>query len=169
MQELAQAAFGMRLEMPADAYQRSERSLKYGFLFISLTFFTLFLFEVMTGRPLHPVPYLLTGAALAVFYLLLLALSEFLVFGLAFVLAATALVAIVTPYTGSVLGGSRRGYLVGGMLSLTYLLLFVLVTAQQASLLLGSLSLLTAIAGLMYLTRRVDWYRYGQEVKPGSE
>jgi inner membrane protein len=159
---LAQSGFGMRLEMPVDAYQRSERSVKYGFLFISLTFFTLFLFEVMTGRPLHPVPYILTGAALAVFYLVLLALSEYLPFGWAFAIAAVLLVGIVTPYTSAVLGGRRRGFLVGFMLSLTYLLLYVLVTAQHASLLLGALSLLLAIGTLMYLTRGVDWYSYGR-------
>ena len=67
--ELRKSGFGMRMETPVDRYQRSERSVKYGFLFISLTFFTLFLFEVLTGRPLHPVPYVLTGAALAIFYL----------------------------------------------------------------------------------------------------
>ncbi len=153
-QQLNQAGFGMRLETPVDGYQRSERSVKYGFLFISLTFFTLFLFEVLTGHPLHPVPYVLTGAALAVFYLVLLALSEYLPFATAFLVAAGLLVLIVTPYTGAVLGERRRGFLVGAMMTLTYALLYVLVTAQHAALLL-------AIAGLMYLTRGVDWYAYG--------
>jgi inner membrane protein len=159
--QLNMAGFGMRLETPADAYQRSERSVKYGVLFITLTFFTLFLFEVMTGRPLHPVPYVLTGAALAVFYLVLLALSEYLAFAGAFALAAGLLVAIVTPYTGAVLGERRRGLLVGMMMATTYGLLYVLVSLQHLSLLFGSLILLMAIAGLMYLTRDIDWYRYG--------
>ena len=159
--QLNQAGFGMRLETPVDGYQRSERSVKYGFLFISLTFFTLFLFEVMTGRPLHPVPYVLTGAALAVFYLVLLALSEYLPFAGAFAVAAGLLVGIVTPYTGAVLGQRSRGFLVGAMMAVTYSLLYVLVSAQHAALLLGSLALLLAIAGLMYLTRGVDWYAYG--------
>lgn len=160
-QKLAGAGFGMRIETPVDGYQRSERSVKYGLLFIILTFFTLFLFEVLTGRPLHPVPYLLTGAALAVFYLVLLALSEYLSFSWSFALASGLLVMIITPYTSVVLGGRSRGYLVGTMMSATYLLLYVLVSAQHLALLLGSLALLTAIAGLMYLTRNVDWYNYG--------
>ncbi|MBT8070740.1 MAG: inner membrane CreD family protein, partial [Gammaproteobacteria bacterium] len=126
-----------------------------------LTFFTLFLFEVMTGRSLHPVPYVLTGAALAVFYLVLLALSEYFSFLTAYLTAAVLLVLIVTPYTGAILGGKSRGYLVGGMMSVTYALLFVLVSSRHLSLLLGSLALLLAIAGLMYLTRNVDWYHYG--------
>lgn len=166
-QELGQAGFGMRLEIPADGYQRSERSVKYGLLFISLTFVTLFLFEVINGRPLHPVPYLLTGAALAVFYLVLLALSEYLPFTYAFGLAAAMLIAIVTPYAGSVLGRHRRGLLVGAMMTLTYALLYVLVSAEHAALLLGSLALLLVIAVLMYLTRGVDWYAYGESL-PGK-
>jgi inner membrane protein len=160
-QQLNTAGFGMRLETPVDRFQRSERSIKYGFLFIALTFFTLFLFEVMTGRPLHPVPYILTGAALAVFYLVLLALSEYLSYPVAFMVAASLLVLIVTPYTGVVLGGRRRGVLIGLMMSTTYALLYVLVSSQHLSLLLGSLALLMAIAGLMFLTRHVDWYDYG--------
>ena len=161
VQEADNASFGMRLETPVDRYQRSERSVKYGLLFIALTFFTLFLFEVMTGRSLHPVPYVLTGAALAVFYLVLLALSEYLSFWAAYLAAALLLIVIVTPYTGAILGGRRRGYLVGLMMSVTYTLLYVLVSARHLSLLLGSLALLTAIAGLMFLTRNVDWYHYG--------
>ncbi len=164
--QLNLSGFGMRLEVPVDVYQRSERSVKYGALFIALTFFTLFLFEVMTGRPLHPVPYFLTGAALAVFYLMLLALSEYVPFYMAFMIAAGLLVLIVTPYTGVVLGGRRRGLTVGAMMALTYGLLYVLVSAQHASLLLGSLALLIAIAGLMYLTRRIDWYAYGDGAGP---
>jgi inner membrane protein len=160
-QQLGVAGFGMRLETPVDGYQRSERSVKYGFLFITLTFFTLFLFEVLTGRPLHPVPYILTGAALALFYLVLLALSEYLSFTGSFVLAAFFLLLIITPYTGAVLGGRNRGLLVGTMMAITYGLLYVLVSAQHLALLLGSLALLTAIAGLMFLTRNVDWYNYG--------
>jgi len=159
--QLNQATFGLRLETPADGYQRSERSVKYGFLFITLTFFTLFLFEVMTGRPLHPVPYVLTGAALTVFYLVLLALSEYLAFPVAYAAAAGLLVCIVALYTGVVLGRRGRGALVGMMMGVTYGLLYVLVSAKHAALLVGSLALLSAIAGLMFLTRKVDWYAYG--------
>jgi inner membrane protein len=168
MHQLCAAGFGMRLEEPVDAYQRNERAVKYGVLFISLTFFTLFLFEVMTSRPLHPVPYVLTGAALAVFYLVLLALSEYLPFPASFAVAAGLLLLIVTPYTGVVLGRRRYGLLVGVMMGLTYGLLYVLVSAQHAALLLGSLALLTAIASLMYLTRKIDWYAYGGK-KPGLD
>lgn len=167
IEQLNLSAFGMRLETPVDVYQQSERSVKYGFLFIALTFLVMFLFEVMTDRPVHPVSYVLTGAALSVFYLVLLALSEYLSFGFAFMLAAGLLLIIVTPYASAVLGGKKHGLLLGGMLLLTYLLLYVLVSAQHAALLLGSFSLLAAIAALMFLTRTVDWYAYGEAVESG--
>ena len=159
-EKLAATGFGMRLDTPVDIYQRSERSVKYGSLFIALTFVTLFLFEVAGGKSLHPVPYMLTGAALAVFYLVLLALSEHLPFAAAFALAAGLLAGIVGPYTGALLG-ARSGSLAALMMLVTYTLLYLLVSAQHLSLLLGSLSLLLAIAVLMYLTRGVDWYGYG--------
>lgn len=159
-EKLAATGFGVRLDTPVDIYQRSERSVKYGSLFIALTFVTLFLFEVTGGKPLHPVPYMLTGAALAVFYLVLLALSEHLPFAAAFALAAAFLAGIVGPYTGALLG-ARSGMLAALMMLVTYTLLYLLVSAQHLSLLLGSLSLLLAIAALMYLTRGVDWYGYG--------
>ncbi len=161
--QLNAAGFGMRLETPVDGYRKSERTAKYGLLFIALTFFALFLFEVMTARPLHPVPYLLTGAALAVFYLVLLALSEYLAFAPAFALASGLLLAIVAPYAAVVLGGRSRGLWVGAMMGATYGLLYVLVSAEHAALLLGALALLAAIAALMYLTRGVDWYGYGRD------
>jgi len=76
-------------------------------------------------------------------------------------LAASLLLLIITPYTGAVLGGRNRGVLVGTMMAITYGLLYILVTAQHLALLLGSLALLMAIAALMFLTRKVDWYNYG--------
>jgi inner membrane protein len=167
-EKLAATGFGMRLDTPVDIYQRSERSVKYGSLFIALTFVTLLLFEVTGGRPLHPVPYMLTGAALAAFYLVLLALSEHLPFGAAFALAAALLAGIVGPYTG-VLLGARSGLLAALMMLVTYTLLYLLVSAQHLSLLIGSSSLLLAIAVLMYLTRRVDWYGYGSFGSTRSE
>ena len=92
---------------------------------------------------------------------MLLALSEYLTFPASFAVAAGLLLLIVTPYTGVVLGRRRYGLLVGVMMGLTYGLLYVLVSAHHAALLLGSLALLTAIASLMYLTRKIDWYAYG--------
>ena len=51
--------------------------------------------------------------------------------------------------------------MLGGLLALVYVLLYGLVISEQYSLLMGAIALLVAIAELMYLTRRIDWYGIG--------
>ncbi|HEY9130228.1 MAG TPA: cell envelope integrity protein CreD [Dyella sp.] len=159
-QVLGTSAFGVQLYQPVDIYQRSERSVKYGLLFIGMTFVVFFLFEVLKRMRVHPVQYLLIGAALATFYVLLLALSEQIGFAPAYLAAASAVVLIVGGYAASVLRARRAGLLLGGALALVYALLYGLVAAEQYALLAGAFALLAAVALLMYLTRRIDWYGY---------
>jgi inner membrane protein len=158
---LTGSAFGITLTQPAGSYQQNVRAGKYGVLFIALTFVAFFLFEVLRGLRVHPVQYLLVGIALATFYVVLLALSEQVGFALAYALAAAAVVAIVGGYAGVVLAERRAGLMLGALLALIYALLYGLVASEDYALLMGSLALLAAIAALMYLTRRVNWYALG--------
>jgi len=158
---LTEAAFGITLMQPAGSYQQNVRAGKYGVLFISLTFVAFFLFEVLRGLRVHPVQYLLIGLALCTFYVVLLALSEQLGFGIAYTLAAASVVTMVGGYAGVVLNARRAGALLGGLLALIYGLLYGLVASEDYALLMGALALLAAVAALMYLTRRVDWYALG--------
>ncbi len=146
---------------PVDAYQRNERAGKYGVLFIALTFAALFLFDVLGRWRVHPVQYLLVGVALCTFYVVLLALSEQVGFGMAYLLAALAVVAIVGGYARAAARGGAAATTLGGLLAFVYALLYGLVISEQYSLLMGALALLAAVAILMYLTRRVDWYALG--------
>lgn len=154
------SAFGVELYQPVDVYQCNDRAGKYGLLFIAMTFVAFFLFEVLKRLRVHPVQYLLIGAALATFYLVLLALSEQLAFGLAYTVAAAAVVLIVGGYAVAVLHARRAGLLLGGVLALVYAMLYGLVAAEQYALLIGALVLLATVTLLMYLTRRIDWYAY---------
>jgi inner membrane protein len=158
---LASSAFGITLTQPANSYQQNVRAGKYGVLFIALTFVAFFLFEVLRGMRVHPVQYLLVGLALATFYVVLLAMSEQIGFALAYVLAAAAVVAMVGGYAGVVLARRRAGVALGALLALIYALLYGLVVSEDYALLMGSIALLAAIASLMYLTRRVNWYALG--------
>lgn len=158
---LMNSSFGITLTQPAGSYQQNVRAGKYGVLFIALTFIAFFLFEVLRGLRVHPVQYLLVGLALATFYVVLLAVSEQIGFALAYVLAAGAVVAMVGGYAGVVLAQRRAGIMLGALLALIYALLYGLVASEDYALLMGSLALLTAIAALMYLTRRVNWYALG--------
>ncbi|GAP66460.1 inner membrane protein [Mizugakiibacter sediminis] len=159
--DLAGAAFGVDLVQPVDVYQQNERTGKYGILFVAFTFVAFFLFEVLRRLRVHPVQYLLIGLALATFYLVLLALSEQIGFARAYLAAALAVATLVGGYAGAVLRARRAGLLLGALMLLVYALLYGLVVAERYSLLAGALALLAAVALLMYLTRRVDWYRYG--------
>ena len=157
---LQASTFGVQLYQPVDVYQRNVRAGKYGLLFIAMTFVAFFLFEVLKRLRVHPVQYLLVGAALATFYVVLLALSEQIGFGLAYALAAAAVVVLVGGYAMAVLRARRAGLLLGGVLGLIYAMLYGLIAAEQYALLIGALVLLAMVALMMYLTRRIDWYAY---------
>ena len=158
---LQASVFGVQLYQPVDVYQRNVRAGKYGLLFIAMTFVAFFLFEVLKRLRVHPVQYLLVGAALATFYVVLLALSEQIGFGPAYALAAAAVVVLVGGYAMAVLRARRAGVLLGGVLGLIYAMLYGLIAAEQYALLVGALVLLAVVGLMMFLTRRIDWYAYG--------
>lgn len=152
-----------RLLTPVDFYLKSERSVKYGLLFVVVTFGTLFIFEALGRRRLHPVQYLMTGAAVTLFFLLQLSLAEVIGFAPAFGLAALACVALVTLYAIKITASRTRGLLLGGLLSSVYGYLFVTLQSQDQAMLMGSLLLLALLAAAMYATRNFDWYALGSE------
>lgn len=158
---LLASGFGIELVQPVDIYQRSTRAVKYGGLFIALSFLTLFLVENLQRRPIHPIQYGLMGLALSVFYLLLLALAEHIGFLLAYVLATTALCVLMSIYLAGALGRAKAGLVSGGIFAATYALLYLLVTAENYALLAGSLALFALLATTMFLTRKFDWYAQG--------
>ncbi len=156
MGALRQSAFGVELYQPVDAYRQTERTVKYGLLFILMTYAVIYLYELIGRRRLHPVQYGLVGCALALFYLLLLALAEQVPFALAYAVAATAVAVQVAAYCTAPLG--RAGALgLGLVLALLYAGLYVLVRLEDLALLAGSLALFAALTALMLATRKIDW------------
>jgi inner membrane protein len=155
------SAFGVAFIEPVDLYLTLERALKYGFLFVGLTFAAFFLFELLAGLAIHPIQYALVGIALAVFFLLLLSLSEHLAFALSYAIAAFACVGLIGFYLAFVLRGAMRGLLFGSALGALYALLYAILRMEDQALLMGSLLMFTLIAATMIGTRRVDWYRVG--------
>ena len=154
--------FGVSFVDPVDQYLKSERAIKYALLFIALTFAGFFLFEVLRDLSVHPIQYALVGGALALFYLLLLSLSEHIGFGLAYLLSASGCVLLIGFYLAHVLRSPARGYAFAGGLAVLYGLLFGLLSAEDYALLMGALLLFALLGAFMVLTRRLDWYRAGQ-------
>jgi inner membrane protein len=152
------SGFGVELLQPVDIYQRCMRAVKYGGLFIALSFLTLFFVETLLRRSLHPIQYGLMGLALSVFYLLLLALAEQLGFLAAYLVAAASLCGLIGVYLAGVLASATAGEVAAGAFAATYALLYLLVTSESYALLAGSLALFALLSTVMLLTRKLDWY-----------
>jgi inner membrane protein len=157
------SSFGVGIYQTIDVYQRGERAVKYAVLFIALTFLTFFAWEQLSGTRLHPLQYLLVGLALSMFYLLLIALSEHIAFSAAYASAAVALVALIGTYVAGALDSNTHGAAAAGAMALIYGVLYVLVLSEDYALLLGAITLFAALAAVMLVTRKLDWYRLGKE------
>lgn len=149
---------GVSLMDPVNVYSLTDRALKYGFLFIFITFAAFFLFEMLATLRIHPVQYVFVGLAQAVFFLLLLSLSEHIGYGFSYLAATAATVLLITVYLCHVLRGVGRGGLFGGLLLLLYGVLYALLQSEDHALVAGSALLFGLIALTMMLTRKVDWY-----------
>ena len=150
--------FGVQLLSILDAYRYVERSIKYGVLFLVLVFTTFFLFEVTARQRIHPFQYLMVGAALSLFYLLLLSISEFIGFSWAYLTAAVASTLLITWYCRFFLGGGVRTLMIGAGLTGVYTFLYITLRQQDYALLMGAIALFVVLAIVMYVTRKVDWY-----------
>lgn len=155
--------FGVGLANPVDHYRMAERSVKYAGLFILLTFAAVWLIEVLASVRVHPIQYLMLGAALCTFYLLELSLSEHLGFPLAYALASAAVVGMVAAYGVVVLKRISRAGVVAAGVAMLYVYLYILLMNEDYALLIGSIGLFVILAAIMFATRRVDWYAVGSE------
>ncbi len=157
---------------PVNPYVLSDRAIKYGLLFVMLTFVAVALTEVLARRRVrrvHPVQYALVGLALSLFFMLLLALSEHMAFEWAYGAASVSCALVLGAYGSHMLGGWRAGAAFGGSLGLLYGLLYVLLTREQTALVVGTVGLFALVATVMMLTRRVDWYGlFGDLGAPGG-
>jgi inner membrane protein len=153
-----ESLFGAKFLSVLDSYRYVERSIKYGILFLVLVFTAFFLFEVTARQKIHPFQYLMVGAALCLFYLLLLSISEFVGFGFAYLIAAAASTILITWYCRFFLSGGVRTLMIGAGLAGVYTFLYITLRQQDYALLMGAIALFLVLAVVMYVTRKVDWY-----------
>lgn len=151
-------AFGVTMVQPADQYAKTERSVKYAILFIGLTFSLFFIVELLQKKPFHPVQYVMVGIALSIFYTLLLSIGEFIPFDYAYLVAATAVVLLISLYAKAHFRSIRTAFIFGTVLTCLYVFTFVLVRLEDTALLIGSIGLFCILALAMYFSRRVNWY-----------
>lgn len=151
-------AFGVTMLQPADQYAKTSRCVKYAILFIGLTFALFFIVELMQKKPVHPVQYVLIGLALVIFYTLLLSISEFILFDQAYLIAALATIFLISLYARGHFQSWKSAGLFGGILTILYGFIFILIRLEDTALLVGSIGLFMVLALVMYASRKINWY-----------
>lgn len=150
--------FGVNLRVTVDEYQKTTRTVKYAIMFISLTFLTFFMIELLGSKSVHPIQYLLIGFGLLIFYTLLLSFSEHISFEISYLIASTGIIVLISLYTKSIFKENKFVLLVTGVLILLYGYMYVILQLQDYALLMGSIGLFIILGLLMYLTRNIDWF-----------
>lgn len=162
VQGVDESAFGVTLLLPVDHYQKSTRAAKYAVLFITLTFVVFFFIQIMGRVRIHPVQYILVGFALCMFYTLLISISEHLLFGWAYLIAAGSIVSLVSFYAHGTFKSIKLTGVLSAIMILLYGFIFSIIQLQDLALLVGSVGLFLALAVIMYVTRKIDWYNSGE-------
>jgi inner membrane protein len=155
--DLEPSAMGANLIIPVDGYDKTERSVKYALLCIILTFAAFFLIERIYKRNLHLIQYGLAGLALVLFYTLLLSISEYTGFNIAYLIAGVATIGLVTWFVGSIMKSSKLATFISFVLTVVYGYIFTIIQLQDYSLLMGSIGLFVALGIIMYFSRKLQW------------
>jgi inner membrane protein len=169
LEDIVSSAFGVDLLVGIDAYRSVERATKYGVLVVVFVFLCFFLFEAVAGVRVHPFQYAMVGLAVAIFFVLLLAVSEVVAFPLAYAGAAAATTLLISFYARSVLRSGRRTLAIAAALGSSFGLLYFILQAEDYALLAGSVAVFAALAVAMRLTRRIDWYAEDGVAAPAAD
>jgi inner membrane protein len=151
-------ALGVSFIEVADPYQSVNRSIKYAALFLGLLFLSYFVFEVTTGKRVHPAQYVLVGMAQIIFYLLLLSLAERVGFDFGFLIAGSATVALLAANAGWVFSSRLQGMRALAIFTLLYVLIYLMLRLEDNALQVGAIASFLAVTAAMYFTRKIDWY-----------
>lgn len=155
--DLSASAFGTKLIIPVDEYQKSERTAKYGFMVIGLTLLVFLLIQLVSKIYIHPFQYVMIGLALVMFYTLLISISEHSNFFKAYTIAAFSVLVLITVYSRAILKGFKFPLLICASLASLYGFIYVIIQLENYALLVGSIGLFLILAIIMFASRRIDW------------
>lgn len=146
---------GVDLHETGMLYGLVQRSVKYGILFIGLTFVAFMIFEMALKARLHPAQYGLVGLSMVVFYLVLLSLSEHIPFVWAYASATSCTILMVSLYAGTAMGHPKYGWGIGAFCVGLYTLLYALLQMEDYALLMGTALVVIMLGALMYVSRNM--------------
>lgn len=149
--------FGVEIRVLIDNYAKTHRAGKYMILFVILTFLVVFITEIVERINIHIFQYTLIGLALAIFFTLLLSISEFWGFDLAYSGAATATIGLIFLYSLGMFKNKRSSALLLGLMALLFVYIYIIIQLEKTALLAGSVGLFIIIALTMYVTRKIKW------------
>lgn len=154
-QEISMSSSSASVAMfqPLTGYRMVDRAIKYGLLFVALTFLAFVCFELTTGIRFHAVQYGVIGSALVLFYLALLSLSEHLDFTASYIIATAILTGTISWYLWVMARRTSLCLWISCILVALYLTLFVLLRLEAYALLAGTAALFLGLFALMYTTR----------------
>jgi len=139
-------------------YRMINRASKYNILFVVLSFTTYFLFELLTKVRIHPLQYGLLGASLTLFALLLVSFAEMIGYDAGYAVSSGLVLLQASVYTAAVTRRLGHSLAFGAMLASLFGFLYVLLSLETYSLLVGSLGLFLVLSLVMALTQRVKWF-----------
>ena len=151
------ALFGVKLKLPVDQYQKTMRTSKYGILIILLTFISLFLTEMISKQKIHVFNYILIGAALVIYYTLLLSFAEQIGYNWAYLIASAATIGLVAGFIASLIKNKKAAILFTIILTIFYVFIYVIIQLEDLALLIGSVALFIIVSILMYFSRKINW------------
>ena len=154
---LTEFTFGVKLIVPVDEYQKNERTAKYGFLVIALTFLIFFLIQTLSKIRIHPFQYLMIGIALIMFYTLLISITEHSNYLTAYLVAGSSVIVLISLYSKSILKNIKFPIFIGASLTALYTFIFVIIQLENYALLVGSIGLFIILATVMFFSRKIDW------------
>ena len=163
--DLSNSGLGVACHVPVDEYQQTMRTSKYAFMFICLTFVAFIMIELLGKQQLHPIQYLLVGLGLVLFYSILLALTEHVRFGLAYAFAALSMILLISLYMRNAYSHKLFSGITAGVLTTLYGYLYIVLLIQDYALLIGNIGLFIILALVMFLTRKMDWFRISKAEK----
>lgn len=150
-------SFGVNFLQMNDHYDKTYRSTKYAILFIGLTFVAFFFIESRNNFNIHLVQYALVGFAICVNFVLLLSLSEYLGFDIAYFISSGATILLITFFVNSFLKSFGLTFKITLMLILLYAFIYSVLQLKEHALLVGSIGLFIIVAILMYYSKNIEW------------
>ena len=144
---------------PLNNYAKAKRCIAYALLFLACPFLAIFLCELWSAARIHPVQYFLIALEDALFYLLLLSISEHVSFNWSYLLSALIVSLIVLFYAAAIFKKLKWALMLFAVQGIAYLLLFGILQSEDYALLIGTIGIFSVLALIMFLTRNVDWYK----------